>query len=35
MKGREGRGDRRDGLRLVFAFGGEEVGEEAGDDDED
>lgn len=22
-------------VRLVFAFGGEEVGEEAGDDDED
>ena len=32
MKGEEG---RERWLRLIFAFGGEEVGEEAGDDDED
>ena len=35
-KGRKKRPRRvGDGLRLVLAFGREEVGEEAGDDDED
>ena len=35
MRGDRGGKGARGMVRLVFAFRGEEVGEEAGDDDED